>query len=120
MNEKLAVEKLAALAQETRLLIFRSLMEAGNDGMKAGAIGKALDLAPATLSFHLAHLERAGLVNSRPESRFIFYSVKYSSMDDLISYLLHNCCRGNACLPKTGALNSNAKRRRVVRKNVKG
>ncbi|MGO8755016.1 MAG: ArsR/SmtB family transcription factor [Gallionellaceae bacterium] len=118
MNAKHAVVKLASLAQETRLRIFRLLVEAGNDGVNASAIAEALDLAPATLSFHVAHLARAGLVNARQESRFIFYSVKYSAMDDLIVYLSQNCCQGNACLPKTAAANSNEKRRRVIKKAV--
>lgn len=72
-----AVNKLAALAQETRLRIFRLLVEVGPDGMNAGAIAEALELAPATLSFHIAHLARSGLVSSRQESRFIFYSASF-------------------------------------------
>ncbi len=118
MNTKQAVVKLASLAQETRLRIFRLLVEAGKDGINASAIAEALDLAPATLSFHVAHLARAGLVNARQESRFIFYSVKYSSMDDLIAFLSQNCCQGNACLPKTAAANSTEKPRRVAKKAV--
>jgi len=116
MNSKQAVVKLASLAQETRLRIFRLLVEAGSAGLNASAIAEALDLAPATLSFHVAHLARAGLVNGRQESRFIFYSVKYSAMDDLIAYLSQNCCQGKACLPKTSAAHSSEKPRRVARK----
>jgi ArsR family transcriptional regulator len=119
MNAKQAVVKLASLAQETRLQIFRLLVEAGSDGLNASAIAEALKLAPATLSFHVAHLARAGLVNSRQEGRFIFYSVKYSAMDDLIVYMSQNCCQGNACLPKTAAANSNRKPRQVARKAPK-
>ena len=115
MNAKQAVVKLASLAQETRLRIFRLLVEAGKDGLNASAIAEALELAPATLSFHVAHLARAGLVNARQESRFIFYSVKYSAMDDLIAYLSQNCCQGKACLPKTAAINTAEKRRRVAK-----
>lgn len=113
-----AVDKLAALAQESRLRIFRLLVEAGDDGLNATAIAEALDLAPATLSFHVAHLARAGLVNARQESRFIFYSANYASMDDLIAYLAKNCCQGKACLPKTGAVNSTEKRRRLAKKSA--
>ena len=98
-----------------RLRIFRLLVEAGKDGLNASAIAEALELAPATLSFHVAHLARAGLVNARQESRFIFYSVKYSAMDDLIAYLSQNCCQGKACLPKTAAINTAEKRRRVAK-----
>ncbi|HTY99730.1 MAG TPA: metalloregulator ArsR/SmtB family transcription factor, partial [Rhodocyclaceae bacterium] len=89
-----AVGKLAALAQESRLRIFRLLVEAGDHGLNAGAIAEALELPPATLSFHVAHLTRAGLVEARQESRFIFYSVSYRAMDDLIAYLARNCCQG--------------------------
>jgi DNA-binding transcriptional ArsR family regulator len=118
MNAKQAVDRLTALAQETRLRIFRLLVETGKEGMNASAIAEALELAPATLSFHVAHLARAGLVNARQESRFIFYSVSYSAMDDLIAYLAKNCCQGNACLPKTAAVNSGEKRRRVAKKTI--
>lgn len=104
MNNHQAVEKLAALAQETRLRIFRLLVETGPEGQNAGAIADALELAGPTLSFHVAHLVRAGLVSSRQESRFIFYSANFSSMDELIAYLTDNCCQGGAqCLPKTAA-----------------
>jgi ArsR family transcriptional regulator, arsenate/arsenite/antimonite-responsive transcriptional repressor len=110
-----AVERLAALAQDTRLRIFRLLVEAGDEGVNATAIADALDLAPATLSFHVAHLARSGLVQARQDSRFIFYSVNYAAMDDLIAYLAANCCRGSACLPKTAAVDSSEKRRRLVK-----
>jgi DNA-binding transcriptional ArsR family regulator len=72
MDTALAVIKLAALAQETRLRIFRLLVEAGPEGMNAGAIAEALAIPAATLSFHIAHLARAGLAISRQESRFIY------------------------------------------------
>jgi ArsR family transcriptional regulator len=119
MNTKQAVVKLASLAQETRLRIFRLLVEAGSDGLNASAIAGALKLAPATLSFHIAHLARANLVNARPESRFIFYSVNYSAMDDMIAFLAKNCCQGNACLPKTAAVNCAEKGRRVSNTQAK-
>lgn len=114
MEPRQAVDKLAALAQETRLRIFRLLVEAGDAGLNAGAIAETLELAPATLSFHVAHLARAGLVQARQESRFIFYSVNYGAMDDLIAYLVSNCCQGGTCLPKTMATDSKAKRRQLV------
>jgi DNA-binding transcriptional ArsR family regulator len=107
MQTSQAVDKLTALAQETRLSIFRLLVEAGPEGMNAGAIAEALDLAPPTLSFHVAHLARAGLVASRQESRFIFYSASFPAMDELIAYLTDNCCQGGGqCLPKTAAATS--------------
>ncbi len=113
MDIQAAVGKLAALAQETRLAIFRLLVEAGPEGMNAGAIAAALDIPAATLSFHIAHLVRAGLVSARQESRFIFYSANFLAMDDLIAYLTDNCCQGQAqCLPKTAAKTSSSPRSR--------
>ena len=89
-----AVDALAALAQETRLKAYRLLVEAGPEGLPAGRIGEQLDLAPATLSFHLAHLARTGLVRSRQEGRFIIYSADFRNMNQLIAYLTDNCCKG--------------------------
>jgi ArsR family transcriptional regulator len=109
-----AVDKLAALAQETRLRIFRLLIEQGPQGLHAGAIAEALALPPATLSFHVAHLVRAGLVGARQEGRFIFYAAGFAAMDDLIAFLTDNCCQGGQCLPKTVAAATPAKRRRNV------
>lgn len=108
-----AVDCLAALGHESRLAIFRLLVQAGPDGVSAGAIGEKLDLAPATLSFHLAHLSRVGLLTGRQESRFIYYAADYALMDDLIAYLTDNCCGGSACLPKTAAAGTARARRRA-------
>lgn len=110
-----AVDKLASLAQETRLRIFRLLVEAGPAGMNAGAIAEALDLAAPTLSFHVAHLARAGMVASRQEGRFIFYSASFPAMDELIAYLTDNCCQGGGqCLPRTAAATSSRSRRKAA------
>ena len=98
-----AVAALSALAQETRLSIFRLLVERGPDGLNAGAIALQLKLPPATLSFHIAQLVRAGLVTARPESRFIFYSANFTAMDELLAYMTDNCCQGDACLPRTAS-----------------
>lgn len=112
MNTAQAVDKLAALAQETRLAIFRLLVEAGPRGMNAGAIAAALDIPPATLSFHVAQLSRAGLADARQDGRFVFYAANYAAMDELIAFLTDNCCQGGgACLPKTAAAATSAKRR---------
>jgi ArsR family transcriptional regulator len=112
METKVAVDKLAALAQETRLRIFRLLVTTGPAGLNAGAIAEALALAPATLSFHIAQLARAGLVSSRQESRFIYYAASFTAMDDLIAFLTDNCCQGgDACLPKAAAVATMARRR---------
>jgi DNA-binding transcriptional ArsR family regulator len=96
-----AVAALAALAQETRLTIYRLLVEAGPEGLAAGKIGEELDLPPATLSFHLAQLARAGLAKSRQAGRFVIYSADFESMNGLVGYLTENCCGGRACAPAT-------------------
>lgn len=106
-----AAELLAALGHESRLAIFRLLVEAGPDGVNASAIGEQLGLPAATLSFHLAHLSRVGLIKGERESRFIHYSAEYGTMDDLIAFLTSNCCQGKACLPKTSGCDTTSKRR---------
>ena len=94
METGIAVAALAALAQETRLSIFRLLVEAGPEGVPAGRIGDVLEVAPATLSFHLKELSRASLVTSRQEGRFIYYAVNFEHMAALMSFLTQNCCQG--------------------------
>jgi DNA-binding transcriptional ArsR family regulator len=95
-----AVDALAALAQETRLSVYRLLVEAGPEGLAAGRVGEELELPPATLSFHLAHLARARLVKSRQEGRYIIYSADFENMNALVGYLTENCCCGPAaCAP---------------------
>jgi ArsR family transcriptional regulator, arsenate/arsenite/antimonite-responsive transcriptional repressor len=94
MEIKAAVTSLAALAQETRLSIFRLLVEAGPDGIAAGRIGEALEVPGATLSFHLKELTRAGLVSSRQDKQFIYYAADYERMAELMSFLTENCCQG--------------------------
>jgi len=98
-----AAERLGALGHESRLAIFRLLVEAGAEGLPAGAIGKKVGLAPPTLSFHLAHLSRVGLIQGRQVRRYIYYSANYAQMDELLAFLMKNCCQGAACLPKTAA-----------------
>jgi len=97
-----AVQSLSALAQGTRLAIFRLLVQAGPAGMAAGSIGEKLDLPPATLSFHLAGLTRAGIANSRQDGRFVIYSANFESMNELLAYLTENCCGGNSCAAQPG------------------
>lgn len=106
-----AAELLAALGHESRLAIFRLLVEAGPEGVNVSAIAEKLGLPGATLSFHLSHLSRVGLVKGERESRFIHYSAEYGTMDELIAFLTSNCCQGNACLPKTAACDTTEKRR---------
>ena len=94
METKAAVASLAALAQETRLSVFRILIEAGPEGTPAGAVGERLAVPPATLSFHLKELSHAGLVTSRQEGRFVYYAANFERMAALMSFLTQNCCRG--------------------------
>ena len=94
METKTAVAALAALAQETRLSIFRLLVQAGPEGVPAGRIGDELRVAPATLSFHLKELSHASLVTSRQDGRFIYYAVNFEHMAALMSFLTQNCCQG--------------------------
>ena len=113
-----AAEILAALGHESRLSIFRLLVEAGPEGINAGAIGEQLGIQPATASFHLAHLVRVGLIKGERESRFIHYSANYETMDELIAFLTNNCCQGQeACLPKTAQVNTMTKRRSAANKS---
>jgi DNA-binding transcriptional ArsR family regulator len=89
-----AVKSLAALAQESRLQIFRLLIQAGKSGVPAGRISEVLDLPPSTLSFHLAQLKHAGLVFCRREGRTLFYSANFLAMNGLMAFLTENCCQG--------------------------
>lgn len=99
MESTSAVLALGALAQETRLAIFRLLVEKGPDGLCVGDIGSKLRLAPATLSFHLKELTHAGLLEARQEGRFIYYAPDFDRMNGLVSYLTENCCGGETCAP---------------------
>ncbi len=96
------VKALAALAQESRLGIYRLLVQAGPEGMSAGAIADKLGLPPATLSFHLKELSRAGLVSSHQQGRFIIYSTDFGIMLKLVAFLTENCCGGKSCVPASG------------------
>ncbi len=93
---------LAALGHESRLRVFRLLVEAGPEGVNAGAAAERLGIPGPTLSFHLANLSHVGLVTRRQQGRFIFYAANYALMDGLIAFLTANCCGGRACLPKSG------------------
>ena len=94
METKDAVQALAALAQETRLSIFRNLVEAGPRGVAAGRLSEALAVPAATLSFHLKELAHAGLTTARQEGRFIYYSTDFERMAALMTFLTQNCCHG--------------------------
>lgn len=112
MDAANAVTALAALAQESRLLIFRLLVEAGHTGLSVGEIGAPLHIAPATLSFHLKELVHADLIESRQAGRFIYYSANYKEMNALLGYLTENCCaadRGD-CGPSCGPASRRGRR----------
>ncbi len=93
MESNQVIIALSALAQESRLAVFRLLVEAGPAGISVGRIGEQLHVAPATLSFHLKELHRAGLVKSSQEGRFVYYRADYPTMSELLGYLTENCCR---------------------------
>ncbi|HLW74579.1 MAG TPA: metalloregulator ArsR/SmtB family transcription factor [Gammaproteobacteria bacterium] len=97
MEAKNAIRALSALAHETRLAIYRLLVQAGKEGLAVGAIGEKLKLAPATLSFHLAGLRHAGLVTARREGRTLYQAADYAAMNGLVGYLSENCCQGADC-----------------------
>ncbi len=99
MDIQQAVRSLAALAQDSRLEVFRLLVQAGPEGLAAGEIAERLRIPASTLSFHVKALSQAGLVESRQESRFIYYSARFAAMNELIAFLGENCCGGRACLP---------------------
>ncbi|MDR2012812.1 MAG: metalloregulator ArsR/SmtB family transcription factor [Rhodanobacter sp.] len=109
MDEVQALNAFASLSQETRLRIVRRLVIAGPDGLSAGAIGKAMDDASSSrMSFHLSHLEHAGLVKSRREGRSIIYSAAFPALSGLVEFLMRDCCQGHpdVCNPAVAALSS--------------
>jgi len=99
METKDAVIALAALAQDSRLAIFRLLVQAGPAGLAAGTIAQRLGVSASSLSFHLKELAHARLVTARQEGRFVIYSGGFSAMNDLLAFLTENCCGGNPCSP---------------------
>jgi DNA-binding transcriptional ArsR family regulator len=96
MNSSQAVTALTALAHEYRLSVYRMLVEAGRAGLNAGTIATRLKLAPSSLSFHLQHLNRAGLITQERNSRQLIYSADFAAMEELVGYLTENCCAGSA------------------------
>lgn len=97
MHSESAVAALGALAQEHRLALFRLLVQAGDDGLAAGAIAGTLGVPNSSLSFHLAQLTRVGLIRQERRHRSIIYRADYAVMNALVGYLLENCCAGSAC-----------------------
>jgi len=105
MKSSEVVKALSALAQESRLAVFRLLVEQGPDGLTPGAIAEKLDIPAPTLSFHLKELANAGLISPRQEGRFIVYTTEFVAMRELVEFLYHNCCGvgvegcGPECIP---------------------
>ncbi len=106
MKKSTAIAALGAMAQETRLDIFRLLVQKGPEGMPAGELGARLGQPSPTMSFHLNQLRFAGLVTSRRESRSIIYSANYKAMNELLTYLTENCCGGRTelCTPAAAVM----------------
>src|ERR1700749_5042208 len=102
MEKTDAVTALAALAQVSRLDVFRLLVQAGPDGMQAGAVAEALDLAPNTLTFHFDRLRVAGLVTVRREGRSLIYAARFATMNALLGFLTENCCQGTPARSRRG------------------
>jgi ArsR family transcriptional regulator len=116
MENTQAVAALAALAQEHRLAVFRLLVQAGPEGLPAGQVAAALDLAPNTLTFHFDRLRMAGLVTVRREGRSMIYAAQFGAMNGLVGFLTENCCQGApekcapaACAPKSPQRKTKAK-----------
>jgi ArsR family transcriptional regulator len=97
VNGNQIVQALAALAHKTRLALFRMLVEQGSDGLPAGVIAERLGIPPSSLTFHVQHLHRAGLITQRRRSRQLIYAAEFTAMHGLVGYLTENCCgRGTA------------------------
>jgi ArsR family transcriptional regulator, arsenate/arsenite/antimonite-responsive transcriptional repressor len=99
METNAVVRALGALAQESRLAIFRLLVQAGPTGLPAGQIAERLAIAPSSLSFHMKELAYANLVMGQPRGRYMIYSANYPVMTELLAFLTENCCGGNPCIP---------------------
>ena len=102
MDSDRVVRALGALAQEHRLAVFRLLVQAGADGMAAGALAQGVGVPASSMSFHLAQLSHAGLVTQRRQGRSLIYAADYAAMGGLMAYLTDNCCGGVACAPDVG------------------
>jgi ArsR family transcriptional regulator len=115
MEKNNVVAALAALAQDNRLDVFRLLVQAGPEGMAAGAVATTLDLAPNTLTFHFDRLRQAGLVTVRRDSRSMIYAARFDTMNELLGFLTENCCGGEPekCAPAAACKPARAKRAKV-------
>lgn len=112
MESETAIRALGALAQEHRLALFRLLVQAGPDGLAAGAIAEALGVPASSLSFHLSQLSGAGLIAQRRDGRSLIYSADYRAMNALVGFLMENCCGGGACAPETACESAQSEERK--------
>ena len=110
-----AIEALAALAQDSRLAVYRLLVKRGPEGFTPSELGARLDIAAPTLSFHLKELQRAGLVSTRREGRYLHYSANFGRMQKLIGFLTENCCSLSdiACDPDCSLVSTPVQKKRV-------
>ncbi len=99
MDAATAVKSLGALAHDSRLSLFRLLVEAGPEGVSAGVLAAQLGLTPSGLSFHLKDLVHADLIAPRSDGRYVIYSANFDAMNGLVAYLTENCCQGGCCAP---------------------
>jgi ArsR family transcriptional regulator len=125
MRREEVIAALGALAQESRLDIFRMLVQKGPDPLAAGEIARKLELPAPTLSFHLGQLKHAGLLSAHRHSRSISYAVNYRTMNALLKYLTDNCCQGQpelcapaSCAPVNGTRNGTRQLARATRKKI--
>jgi len=109
-----AVTALSALAQEHRLAVFRLLVQVGPEGIPAGQVAEALDLAPNTLTFHFDRLRGAGLVTVRRDGRSMIYAAQFEAMNALLGFLTENCCQGGATCAPAGCKPAKSKRQKVT------
>lgn len=116
MKTKDAVAALAALAQSSRLAVFRTLVQAGPAGLSAGKVAELTGIAPSSLSFHLKEISHAGLADSRQDGRFVIYTARFETMNALLGYLTDNCCGGNPCTPASTCVDKPALRKSTSRK----
>jgi ArsR family transcriptional regulator, arsenate/arsenite/antimonite-responsive transcriptional repressor len=120
MKTHTAVEALGALAHEHRLTLYRLLVERGPDGLPAGAIAERLKISPSSLTFHLQHLQRVGLIKQRRLSRQLIYAADFTVMNELVTYLTENCCGSEtaSCAPACQPAHTNIPSTRRLRRSA--
>lgn len=107
METRQAISALGALAQESRLAVFRLLVRTGPEGLAASRIAEQVGIPPSSLSFHLKELAHAGLVTQRQEGRFVIYAANFEAMNALLAFLMDSCCSGMPCIPSSACASDN-------------